>query len=303
VVEEVDGTPLRLVLAVPTSQLYAPITGATQWVPWILLSLLALGGVFLLRALGALYRSDVALRSATQELERSNRELQDFASIASHDLQEPLRKIRAFGDRLATGHGASLDVSGQDYLARMTAAAARMQSLIDDLLAYSRVATQSRAVERVSLAETVADVLGDLEQRIAETQGTVQIIGSLPAVDADPWQLRQLLQNLLGNALKYRRPGVQPQVRVSCVEMPQGWTIQVSDNGIGFPQEQATRIFAPFQRLHGRGEYEGTGMGLAICRRIVERHGGTIAARGQAGEGAEFTVTLPRNTEHGSARQ
>lgn len=297
-VKDVDSTPLRLILAVPTAQLYAPLTGPAQWVPWILLTLLAMGAVFLLRALSALHRSDVALRAATQELERSNRELQDFASIASHDLQEPLRKIRAFGDRLATGPAAALNETGQDYLARMTGAAARMQALIDGLLDYSRVATRSRAVERVSLKRTVADVLVDLEQRIADTQGTVKVIDPLPEVDADPMQLHQLLQNLVGNALKYRRPDVPPEVRVSCVESPLGWTIRVDDNGIGFSQDQAERIFAPFQRLHGRGEYDGTGMGLAICRRIVERHGGTIAAHGQPGGGADFVVTLPRRNAH-----
>lgn len=294
-VKDVDGTPLRLILAVPTAQLYAPLTGSSQWMPWILLFLLAVGALYLLRVLGALDRSDVALRAAGQELKRSNRELQDFASIASHDLQEPLRKIRAFGDRLATGHAAALNETGQDYLARMTGAAARMQTLIDGLLDYSRVATRSRAVQGVSLAKIVDDVLVDLEQRIADTEGTVKVIDALPAVDADPMQLQQLLQNLVGNALKYRRPDVAPEVRVSCVESPMGWTIQVSDNGIGFSQDQADRIFAPFQRLHGRGEYDGTGMGLAICRRIVERHGGTIAAHGRPGEGADFVVTLPRS--------
>ena len=293
-VSDVDGTPLRLVLAVPTAQLYAPLTGPTQWVPWTLLVLLAMGAVFLLRALSALHQSGVALQAATNELERSNRELQDFASIASHDLQEPLRKIRAFGDRLATGHTAALGETGRDYLERMTAAAARMQALIDGLLDYSRVATQSQAVEQVSLQNVVADVLLDLEQRIADTQGAVKVVGSLPAVDADPMQLRQLVQNLIGNALKYRRPDVPPEVRVSCVESSLAWTIDVTDNGIGFSQDQADRIFAPFQRLHGRGEFEGTGMGLAICRRIVERHGGTIAAHGRPGEGARFVVTLPR---------
>jgi signal transduction histidine kinase len=299
-VEDVAGTPLRLILAVPTAQLYAPLIGPAQWVPWILLSLLLVGAAYLLRVLGALHRTGVALRATSQELERSNRELQDFASIASHDLQEPLRKIRAFGDRLATGHAAALDESGQDYLARMTSAAARMQALIDDLLAYSRVASRQEAVHRVSLATVMSEVLVDLEQRLADTHGAVKVIGSLPEVDADPMQLHQLLQNLIGNALKYRRPDVTPEVRVSCVESAAGWTIQISDNGIGFSQDQAARIFAPFQRLHGRGEFEGTGMGLAICRRIVERHGGTIAAHGRPGEGADFVVTLPRtDTDQG----
>jgi light-regulated signal transduction histidine kinase (bacteriophytochrome) len=177
----------------------------------------------------------------------------------------------------------------------MTGAAARMQALIDDLLAYSRVSSRQEEVQRVSLTKVMDDVVVDLEQRIADTQGAVTVIGSLPPVDADPMQLHQLLQNLIGNALKYRRPDVPPEARVSCVESRAGWTIQVSDNGIGFSQDQADRIFAPFQRLHGRGEYDGTGIGLAICRRIVERHHGTIVAHGAPGEGARFIVTLPRN--------
>jgi signal transduction histidine kinase len=144
------------------------------------------------------------------------------------------------------------------------------------------------------MATVIADALSDLEQRLLDSQGEVRIDGSLPSVDADPMQLGQLMQNLIGNALKYRSPETAPKVRVSCTESRAGWAIEVSDNGIGFAEDQADRIFAPFQRLHGRGEYEGTGMGLAICRRIVERHHGTISAHASPGAGARFVVTLPR---------
>ncbi len=292
--QDVEGSPLKLVLTVPSAQLYAPLAGPTQWAPWLLLALLVVGAGYLLAVLSALSRSWVALRASGEELERSNRELQDFASIASHDLQEPLRKIQAFGDRLTAGHGEALGETGRDYLDRMTAAAARMQLLIEGLLAYSRVATQAQVVVRVPMRTVMTEVLVDLEQRLVDSQGEVHVDGTLPSVDADPMQLRQLMQNLIGNALKYRRAEAAPQVRVSCNESSAGWTLEVSDNGIGFAQEQADRIFAPFQRLHGRGSYEGTGMGLAICRRIVERHHGTISAHASPGAGARFVVTLPR---------
>ena len=292
--EPVEGTPLRLILAVPGSQLYAPLAGPAQWAPWLLLALLVAGTLYVLRVLAALAESREALRLAGAELERSNRELKDFASIASHDLQEPLRKIRAFGDRLANQQSSGLDDVGRDYLSRMTGAAERMQGLIDDLLAYSRVATRPRSVSDVSLDTVIREVLVDLEQRLADTGGSVQVVTPLPNIRADATQLRQLMQNLIGNALKYRRNEVAPEVVVSCTESAAGWRIEVADNGIGFDQAHAERIFAPFQRLHGRTQYEGTGMGLAICWRIVERHGGTVTAYGQPGQGARFVVTLPR---------
>ena len=300
--EPVDGTPLRLILAVPSSQLYAPLAGPAQWAPWVVLALLVAGTLYLLRVLAALAQSREALRLTGSELARSNRELQDFASIASHDLQEPLRKIRAFGDRLSNQEAGGLSEVGRDYLSRMTRAAERMQGLIDDLLAYSRVATRPHTVSDVSLHTVVKDVLVDLEQRLADTGGTVRVPAPLPTVRADPTQLRQLMQNLIGNALKYRKPEAAPEVRVSCVESTDHWRIEVADNGIGFEQAQADRIFAPFQRLHGRNEYEGTGMGLAICRRIAERHGGAITARSEPGHGATFVVSLPVEQPSGAVK-
>jgi signal transduction histidine kinase len=238
------------------------------------------------------------------ELERSNRELQDFASVASHDLQEPLRKVRAFGDRLVARFGDALPPEGHDYLARMQDAAARMSTLIDDLLAFSRVTTRAQPFVCVDLGLVAAQVCADLEVRIADSGGTV-VVEPLPAVEADPLQMRQLLQNLIANGLKFHRPGVPPRVRVSAERDETagptgGWVrLAVEDNGIGFEEKYLDRIFTIFQRLHGRGDYEGTGVGLAVCRKIVERHEGTITARSVPGEGACFLVTLP--VRHDSA--
>jgi PAS domain S-box-containing protein len=234
------------------------------------------------------------LRAYAKRLERSNRELETFASVASHDLQEPLRKIRAFGDRLCSKFGAQLDPGARDYLDRMCAAAARMQDLIENLLTFSRVTTKARPFTRVDLSAVARDALSDLESRVAESGGRVDV-GELPSIDADATQMQQLLQNLFGNALKFHRADAPPVVRVSSHALPDGkrFEMTVQDEGLGFEQQYAERIFGMFQRLHGRSEFEGTGIGLAVCRKIVERHDGTIVARGVPGEGAAFTVTLP----------
>ncbi len=236
------------------------------------------------------------LRQSTLELERSNRELQDFAFVASHDLQEPLRKIQAFGDRLRGKHGATLGPEGVDYLERMQRAAHRMHVLINDLLTFSRVTSKGQPFVPTDLGQIAREVLSDLEVRIEQTGGRVEV-GALPALDADPLQMRQLLQNLIGNALKFHRAGEHPHVTVSGSVIRDGGPprarIVVADDGIGFDMKYLDRIFTPFQRLHGRLEYEGTGMGLAVCRRIVERHGGTLTAESAPGEGARFLITLP----------
>jgi PAS domain S-box-containing protein len=234
------------------------------------------------------------LRVYATRLERSNRELETFASVASHDLQEPLRKIRAFGDRLSTKYGAQLEPGARDYLERMCGAAARMQDLIENLLSFSRVTTKAQPFTPVDLGAVAREVLSDLESRIAQTGGRVEL-GELPSVQADATQMHQLLQNLLGNALKFHRPDVPPVVQLRSRALPDGAGVelQVQDSGLGFEPQYAERIFGMFQRLHGRSEFEGTGIGLAICRKIVERHNGTIVATGVPGEGALITVTLP----------
>ncbi len=239
-------------------------------------------------------KAEAKLHMTAAELERSNKELQQFAYIASHDLQEPLRKITAFGDRLVMHSGGELDEKGRDYLARMQSAAGRMKQLIEDLLDYSRVTTQAQPFAPVKLAELLGESLENLEYRLAEAGGRVEIAGELPTVTGDRSQLQQLFQNLLANALKYHQSDLPPQILVSGREVTDGQAeITVTDNGIGFDEKYLDRIFLPFQRLHTREEYEGTGIGLAICQKIVQRHGGTLTARSQPGEGSSFVVTLP----------
>lgn len=239
-------------------------------------------------------KTQADLESVAERLARSNRELQEFAFVASHDLQEPLRKIRAFGDRLNARLATDLDEKSADYLRRMTGAAERMQTLINDLLAFSRLTSRAQPFERVDLALVVSEVEEDLELSLSESGGRVEA-DDLPTIDADPIQMRQLFQNLIGNAIKYRHPARPPVVRVGVAgQADEGFIrVTVQDNGIGFEPEQGERIFQLFQRLHGRGEFEGTGMGLAIARRITERHGGSLEAHGSPGQGSTFVVRLP----------
>jgi PAS domain S-box-containing protein len=221
------------------------------------------------------------LNVMNERLEVSNRELLDFAYVSSHDLQEPLRKIQAFG---------------LDYLERMLNAASRAQILINDLLDFSRVTTKAQPFQSIKLSEVLDGVLSDLEVRI-EKSGVILEVDPLPIVEADALQMRQILQNLIGNALKFLREGVTPVVQVRSrvyMENAQEWCeIRVIDNGIGFEQQYAERIFQIFQRLHGRKTFEGTGIGLAICRKIAERHNGTLIAQGEPDQGATFIFTLP----------
>ena len=236
------------------------------------------------------------LNMMNERLEVSNRELLDFAYVASHDLQEPLRKIQAFGDRLKSTCNDGLNEKGQDYLERMLNAAGRAQVLINDLLSFSRVTTQAKPFTPVDLSEILDGVLSDLEIRIEQTGATVEI-DRLPTIDADAMQMRQILQNLIGNALKFRQEGVTPLVQVRSrifTKLGEEYCeIRVIDNGIGFEQKYTDRIFQIFQRLHGRGTYEGTGIGLAICRKIAERHGGSLLAESEPNQGATFIFTLP----------
>jgi signal transduction histidine kinase len=239
------------------------------------------------------------LETTNTELMRSNRELQDFASIASHDLQEPLRKIQAFGDRLAATTQLSAD--SQVYLDRMLDAAGRMRTLIDDLLAFSRVTTKAKPFTRISLNRIAKEVVSDMEVRISETGAQVKV-GRMPGIDADATQIRQIFQNLISNALKFQKAGTTPEVNIYSTMERKGANdivaITVKDNGIGFDQKYTDRIFTIFQRLHGRNEYEGTGIGLAVVRKIAERHGGTVIAESEIGKGSQFVVRLPVTHEH-----
>ncbi|MFQ5813549.1 MAG: PAS domain S-box protein, partial [Anaerolineae bacterium] len=260
-------------------------------------------------------RAEEELKTLAAKLERSNRELEDFASVASHDLQEPLRKILAFGDRLKAKCGGALSDEGRDCLERMQGAAARMQTLINDLLTFSRVTTKAQPFVPVDLAQVTRGVLSDLEVRIQQTGAHVEV-GDMPTIDADPMQMRQLLQNLIGNGLKFHRQEETPVVKIhgrvleSHDRHPAGspsvngfCQVTVEDNGIGFDEKYVDRIYNIFERLHGRSDYEGSGVGLAVCRKIAERHGGGITAKSTPGQGATFVVTLPVKQPKGEDAQ
>ncbi len=238
-------------------------------------------------------RAEEEVRLKSVELARSNAELEQFAYVVSHDLQAPLRRIKGFGDMLAEDAGPGLGETAREHLARIQKATARMQSLIEGLLAFSRVSTRGRPFVAVRLSGTVQQALDDLAPRIEESAGRVDV-GDLPTVMADELQMYQLFQNLIGNALKFVAKGNAPHVRVFSRMIEGGMTeISVQDNGIGFNESNLEKIFVPFQRLHSEEEYPGSGIGLAVCRKIVQRHGGTITAHSRPGEGATFVVTLP----------
>ncbi len=246
------------------------------------------------------------LKVYAKKLEISNQELQDFASVAAHDLQEPLRKIQSFADRLKVRAKDELKPESLDYLERLQNSAQRMQTLINDLLTYSRVTTKAQPFKNLDLNQIVAHVVSDLEIRLEQTKGVIQY-ADLPAIDADATQMHQLFQNLIGNALKFHKPGTPPIVKVSTKifeQSPLGrpgpaCQVAIEDNGIGFDEKYLDRIFTIFQRLHGRHEYEGTGIGLAVCRKIVDRHAGVITANSTPGSGATFLITLPMRQNPG----
>jgi signal transduction histidine kinase len=303
--QSIANSDWRVSLSQASDDLYRGVGSVAQFM--ILIALAIAGGVALLLlrramhttqqlevAYGELARSNADLERANVELQRSNSELEQFASVASHDLQEPLRKVQTFGDQLERRYGEDLNDEAKDYLRRMRNASARMSVLIDDLLRFSRVTTHAKPHIPVDLERVARDVVQDLEARVSETHGRVEL-GRLPQAQADPTQMRQLLQNLIGNALKFHRPGVPPVVKVSAVDAPRPGTVafEVADNGIGFEADYQERIFRVFERLHPRDVYAGTGIGLALCRKIAERHGGSITGVGRPGEGATFTVVLP----------
>ncbi|MCM5678611.1 PAS domain S-box protein [Schlegelella sp. S2-27] len=246
--------------------------------------------------------AEAAFQRLLLDLKSTNRELEDFAFVASHDLQEPLRKVLAFSDRLRVRHREALTGDGLDYLDRLDNAARRMQRLITDLLAYSRVSTRQRSFERIDLARVVQAVLSDLESGI-ERSGARIDVGALGELDGDAGQLEHLLLNLLSNAIKFTRTGEPPIIRVYCRRLltaPPGGVqavphlaLHVEDEGIGFEQQYAERIFMPFQRLHGRDRYEGTGIGLAIVRKIAERHRAQLEVTSAPGQGTRFVLTFP----------
>ena len=247
------------------------------------------------------------LKQFTAELQRSNQDLEQFAYVASHDLQEPLRKIRAFGDRLTTKYQARLEEQGSDYVARMQSAAARMQVLIEELLSFSRVSRPLNFSDNLDINEIIAEIRDDLEGQIKREKATL-VAGSLPAIRGERSQIKRLFQNLISNGIKFHQNGKGTHVELTGTVVRGGDVqnefniqlpklkyarIEVKDDGIGFDEKYLEKIFTIFQRLHGRTEYEGTGIGLAICRKIVGNHGGFITARSVENEGSSFIVILP----------
>ena len=230
-------------------------------------------------------------RRAT-DLARSNRELQEFTAVASHDLSEPLRMVTGYLRLLERRTAKRLTADEQQFIAYATDGAERMRGLIDDLLTYSRVERDTFAPAAVDLGQVAETTLRGLQAAIAEADATITT-DPLPTVSGDAGQLGQLLQNLLANAIKFRRPGVAPVVAVTAVEAGDEWTVTVADNGIGIDPDHAERVFQMFQRLHSRDQYEGTGIGLAICRRIVERHGGRLWVQANRDGGTSMRFTLP----------
>ncbi len=233
------------------------------------------------------------IKRYNQKLREKNNELEKFVSIASHDLRSPLQQIQLTAADLISRTFGLLPESDHHCLRRIVESTRRMSRLIDNLLAYSRAGKSAVKMEPVDLSEVVEHVLSDLQYRIVEANATVQV-GKLGMVPAVPIEMHQLFLNLIGNALKYRRENVPPVIQVSGKKSGEQYHIRIKDNGIGFDPRDGDKIFQPFQRLFEKEDrYEGSGIGLATCRKIVERHGGTITATGRPGQGATFTISLP----------
>ena len=291
--QAIGTTGWRLVLVATSSAVFAPVSGTNRWLPWVILAIgaLSLLGVFLLlrRALGAASQ----VRVANTELARSNADLERFAYVASHDLSEPLRTIGGFGGLLERRYADRLDDEGRMMLGHVTGGAARLQALIDGLLSYARVSTAQRTIERIDLQEKMQIVLDAIRPAINDRQARIEV-GPLPTIEGERTQIAQLLQNLLLNAIKFTDEGVAPEIQVSARPIQDSrWEIRVADNGVGVAPNQAERIFEMFQRGHADSDRSGTGIGLALCARIVERHGGTIRVEPREGGGSVFAFDLP----------
>lgn len=237
-------------------------------------------------------RAEARLARLLQELERSNKELELFAYVASHDLQEPLRMVSSYTQLLERRYSAKLDDDAREFIAYAVDGASRMQRLINDLLEFSRVSTRGKPLEKTNVAEILGNVRANLSVAIEES-GALVTNDFMPVVMVDPGQLGQVLQNLIANGLKFRN-GTRPHVHVRAIESPEHWEFSVSDNGIGIEKQYFDRIFVIFQRLHTAGDYQGTGIGLALCKRIIERHGGRIWVESTPNEGSTFSFTIPK---------
>ncbi len=236
--------------------------------------------------------AELELARYAESLRRSNEELQRFAYVASHDLQEPLRSVVSFSQLLERRYKGKLGEDADDYISFIVEGGKRMQNLIQDILQFSRLETRAGPLEPTDAAEAVADALRHLREQLREANGAVEV-GDLPTVLADRPQLEQVFANLIGNAIKYRRPDVPLEVRVSARRENGWWEFAVADNGIGIDPEYFDRIFVIFQRLHTKDAYPGTGIGLALVRKIVGRHGGAVRVESVPGAGSTFFFTLP----------
>ncbi|MBI4376263.1 MAG: hypothetical protein HY549_07410 [Elusimicrobia bacterium] len=233
-----------------------------------------------------------ALKRQTTELQRSNQDLEDFAYVASHDLQEPLRKVRSFCELLAQMYKGKMDARADRFIERIVDASDRMQALINDLLTYSRISRRPLVLETVDMNQVLLEVADSLRNQIAKSGAKLRW-ETLPKLQAEAFCMSQLMQNLVENGLKFHASGRHPEVRIWAGRKGDSWEIHVQDNGIGIESAYFERIFVIFQRLHTRQEYRGTGVGLAICKKIVERHGGRIWLDSKRGEGATFHFSIP----------
>ena len=306
------GSHWRIVLSAPTKELYAPVSGTSRWLPWVVFALCALSllaiAELMRRSMLARERLDATNRELGQseahlrqqagelqrsntDLQRSNADLEQFAYVASHDLSAPLRAVAGFSQLLSARYKGKLDSSADEFIHHMQEGVDRMQRIIDDLLAYSRVERTGLTTESVDLERVLADVLHALDPELRE-RGAIVTHDPLPTVRGERGQLGQVLQNLIANGVKFTAPGAPPRVHVGAERQGSRWRIEVRDNGIGIAPEHADRIFKMFQRLHGPEEYAGTGIGLAIVKKIVDRHGGELSVRAAEGGGSVFSFTL-----------
>lgn len=311
--QPVANTAWHVVVAAPTDELYEPASGVSRWLPWVVLAILSLAliaiGLLVRRAVEAgaeiavvnaqleasqdrLRDRAVELQSSNAELQRSNAELEQFAYVASHDLSAPLRAVAGFSQLLGVRYKGKLDADAEQFITHMQDGVNRMQRIIDDLLAYSRVDRSGLQAEPIDLDAILDEVLQSLRPEIEERGATVTR-ERLGEAFGEPGQLSQVLQNLVANGMKFTADGVRPEVRVSATRVDDRVRIAVRDNGIGVDPGHAEQIFKMFQRLHSTDEYEGTGIGLAIAKKIVDRHGGTITVGEAPGGGAVFTFDVP----------